>query len=191
MARTITNIVPTGGGLRITWSDNRISQFVWKLIDGKTALTEDGFTVNTALLNEIIDATPKDFNSSTFWEHLFGDSGGAGNGTTGIDMAVTGELNNAGTLPVVRLGSEVAGKALVLTSFRGRRDVAGLSGTTTIQLEVNGIVVPGAILSWLSTDSDLTLKTALISESIVPGDLISFRLISRELNASNIFAEVD
>lgn len=189
--RQITDIVPSGGGLLITWSNGTIDQFIWELIDGRLSLTKDNKTVDTNLLNEIINKLPKQYISSTFWEHLFGVSGGAGEGVTGICMALAGPLNSAGTLPVTRIGSEIVGKTLTLTTLRGRRDIAGSSGTTTIQLEINGTPIGGATLSWTSADTDLTLKTALISQGVVPGDIMSFRLTSRESGAENIYVEVD
>ena len=191
MARRITDIQPVGGGLRITWSNKQVSELVWEFIGGQLSLSESGTTVNTTLLNEIINSLPKQYISSTFWEHLFGVSGGAGEGASGLNMALVGGLDSAGILPVVRLGTEIAGKTLTLTTLRGRRDVAGISGTTTIQLEINGVAISGATLSWTSADADLTLKTALIAEPIVPGDAVSFRLTSRESGAENIYIEVD
>jgi len=122
-------------------------------------------------------------------------SGGGGGGTGAsntLNMNVHGNLSFAGGLPAVNLGPELVGGATTFVDFRARRAVPGSSGTTTIQLEVNGTAVGGATLSWLSSDPAFTLKSTVIAVAVSAGDRISFRLNSREGGAPrDIYAEVN
>ena len=68
MARIITNIVREGNGLRITWSDNRVSQFVWGIdTDGIFKLLPDDPNIKTEISNAIINDT----ESAVMWGKLF------------------------------------------------------------------------------------------------------------------------
>lgn len=119
-------------------------------------------------------------------------------GSTGIISSDTIGLNLQGdlslilVLPFVEVGLEVCGIATTYTIFRGRRQIPGTSGTTTIQLELNSVPVVGATLSWNSTDAAFTLKTTAISVAVTGGDYLSFRVTSIEGgNPQNIFTEVN
>lgn len=120
-------------------------------------------------------------------------------GTTGIidiavdvHMALGGRFSALGALPVTNLGSELISRTKTLSIFRARRGTAGSSGTTTIQLEINGSAVAGATLSWTSADPDYTLQSVTISEAVNAGDRISFRVTSTETgSARDIFAEAN
>jgi hypothetical protein len=88
-------------------------------------------------------------------------------------------------------GTEIAAIIQTLTKFRARRVTAGSSGTTTIELEINGITT-GDTLSWTSADPDWTLKSTNISVVVATGDRISFAITSAEGGSPrDIFAEVD
>lgn len=118
--------------------------------------------------------------------------GGGAVGIADAHMNLQGPLVQLGPLPVYDLGSEIMGYKTTLIDFRGRRRVPGISGTTTIQLEVNGGAIPGATLSWSSTDPAFTLKEVTINLAVDPGDRLSFRLTSREGgNPEDIFTEVN
>ena len=119
-------------------------------------------------------------------------SGGGGGGNVTLGMNAVGNLQNAGSLPVTNIGPELTGDSATLIWFRARRGFAGSSGTTTIQLELNGTPVIGATLSWTSIDPNFTLKFVAISVAVVPGDRLSFRLTSREGGSPrDIYAEVN
>jgi hypothetical protein len=120
---------------------------------------------------------------------------GAGSGTGAantLNMNVLGNLSFAGSLPAVNLGPELTGGPTTYIDFRGRRAVPGTAGTTSIQLELNGTPVGGAVLSWLSSDPAFTLKSAVIALAVVAGDRLSFRLVSREAGSPrDIYTEVN
>jgi hypothetical protein len=118
-------------------------------------------------------------------------SGGGGSGVgTGFQMQLGGRFPTSG-LPLINIGSEISPIAATLIRFRARRGVPGVSGTTTIQLEVNGAPVAGATLSWTFSDPAFTLQSVVISQAIVVSDRISFRLTSSEVNGEDIYAEAD
>jgi hypothetical protein len=93
------------------------------------------------------------------------------------------------TLPFLNAASEIVSGAKTLTLFSGRRAVPGSAGTTTIQLELNGSPIGGAILSWTPSDLAFALKTVAISVPIVSGDRLSIRLTSAETGGEDVFAE--
>lgn len=96
---------------------------------------------------------------------------------------------DAAVTPLLGLGLEIIQTDDVLTTFQAVRGTSGTSGTTTIELEKNGAGT-GDTLSWTSSDSDLTLKSADISVSVTQGDKLTFKLISKEAGASDIFVRV-
>jgi len=95
------------------------------------------------------------------------------------------------SLPLTNIGSELIPNNTVLTKFMAQRGTAGSSGTTTIQLELNGNAISNATLSWDSTDKDFALKIVNINVEVMVGDRISFRMTSKEIGASDIFAVVN
>jgi hypothetical protein len=124
-------------------------------------------------------------------KYVNGQTSGSGSGVgTGFQMQLGGRLPTSG-LPLINIGSEISPIVATLVNFRARRGVPGVSGTTTIQLEVNGSPVAGATLSWTFADPAFTLMFVAISQAIVVGDRLSFRLTSAEVNGEDIFAEAD
>lgn len=121
--------------------------------------------------------------------------GGGGSGTGAentLNMNALGNLALAGALPRVNVGPELTGGATTYVDFRARRAVPGTSGTTTIQLEHNGVAVVGAILSWTSADAAFTLMSVAIALPVIAGDRLSFRITSREAGSPrDIYAEVN
>lgn len=95
------------------------------------------------------------------------------------------------TLPLTNCGIEIVQAVKTLTVFRARRGTPGSSGTTTVQLELNGAAVGGATLSWTSGDGAFALKSVAIVQDVVVGDRLSFRLTSSEVGAEDILAETD
>lgn len=119
-----------------------------------------------------------------------GVQGTAGSSFSSFKMNIGGVLSTP-TLPLSRIGTEVVTISKTLTSFNAIRAIAGSSGTTTIQLELNGNVVSGSSLSWTSSDGNYSFKTATINQAILSGDVLSFRLTSAETNAESIFSETN
>lgn len=107
-----------------------------------------------------------------------------------LSMTIGGNLSTP-TLPSVNLGVEIENQATTLTILQGRRGVPGTSGTSTIQLEINGAAIGGASLSWASTDAAFTFKSVAISQAVAVGDYVSFRLTAAEANGEDIFLEVN
>jgi hypothetical protein len=125
---------------------------------------------------------------------LQGSTGlGAGIGASNtLNMGLQGDLSLISSLPFTNVGSELCGGPVTYVDFRARREIPGISGTTTIQLELNGSAVLGAILSWTSLDGVFALKSTTISVSSTGGSRLSFRVTSIEGgNPQNIFAEVN
>ena len=120
---------------------------------------------------------------------------GTGSSNT-LNMNLQGDLSLIplfyGGFPFVNVGAELCGGPTTYVDFRARRDFPGTSGVTTIQLELNGVPVPGAILSWLFTDPAFTLKFIPILISPIAGDRLSFRILTIEGgNPENIITEVN
>ncbi|MGD9728061.1 MAG: hypothetical protein AB7L09_00135 [Nitrospira sp.] len=113
---------------------------------------------------------------------------GASSSSAVLEMTLGGELDYP-DLPLTNIGTELANIAGTLTTFAARRGVPGSSGTTTIQLEVNGSAIVGATLSWTSADAAFALKTVSISQAVSQNDRVSFRLTAGETGGEDIFAE--
>lgn len=104
------------------------------------------------------------------------------------------QLGNALDVPVLPLsgcGIEIVQTTKTLTTFQARRGTPGTSGTTTIQLELNGVAVIGATLSWTTADGAFALKTVAITLAVVAGDRLSFILSSAEVASQDILAEAN
>lgn len=102
-----------------------------------------------------------------------------------------GSQLDVATLPLSRCGMEIVQAGKTLTNFRARRGTPGTSGTTTIQLERNGVAVIGATLSWTPGDGAFFLKSVAIVVTVSAGDQLSFLLSSAEAGAEDILAEAD
>ena len=102
-----------------------------------------------------------------------------------------GNALDAVALPLTNCGIEIVQTTKTLTSFQARRGTPGTAGTTTIQLELNGVAVVGATLSWTTADAAFALKTVAITVAVVVGDRLSFRLTSAETGAEDILAEAN
>lgn len=107
-----------------------------------------------------------------------------------FSMTLGGSLDTP-TLPLSGNGSEISSGAGMLTVFQARRGVAGSAGTTTIQLELNGVAIPGATLSWTPLDADFTLKSVAVAVAFLVGDRLSFSLTSAETGGQDIFSEAN
>lgn len=101
-----------------------------------------------------------------------------------------GQLD-AVTLPLLDCGIEIIRAPRRLVVMRGRRGTAGSSGTTTVQLELNGSPIGGATLSWTNADAAFALKTVAISLLVAVGDRLSIRLTSAEVGGEDVFVEVN
>ena len=110
----------------------------------------------------------------------------AGAGSSAYSMVLGGPLD-VPTLPLVGCGVEIVPSAGTLTVFKARRCKSGASGTTTIELEVNGVAT-GDTLSWTFSEADNTLKSATISVVVAAGDAITFRLTAAEVGAETVAA---
>lgn len=110
---------------------------------------------------------------------------------TAYPLILGGRLDIPG-LPLTGVGTELADGAATLTYFQARRGTAGTSGTTTIQLEINGAAVAGATLSWTGgTDASNALKNVAINQVVALGDRITLRLTAVEAGSpQDIFAQV-
>ncbi len=146
--------------------------------------TTQGYSVGSLWVNT---------TAHTIWTCISAASGAAVWVSMGnfYEMAVGGRLDIP-TLPFSGLGVEVSAAAQMLVVFQGRRGVAGSSGTTTVQLEVNGSPISGATLSWVAgTDAAFALKSVSISQAVALGDRLSIRLTSAETAGYDVFTEVN
>lgn len=108
----------------------------------------------------------------------------------GINLAIGGTLDGL-DLPASNLATTLIGAAGTLTTFQARRGLMGSSGTTTIQLEINGSPIAGSTLTWDETvDPSNARKTVSINQAVAVGDRISLRVTSVGPDAEDIFAEV-
>ena len=124
---------------------------------------------------------------SAVWKDVT-STGGSG---AGISFKMTlGGCLTVPALPFVDAGIEIANAAGTLTTFVARRGNPETSGTTTIQLEVNGGAIGGATLSWTIADAAFALKTVAISQAVSINDRVSFRLTAAGTNAEDIYAVV-
>lgn len=73
--RTINDVILTGRGLLVTFSDNYKAQFVWELLGDRLALTVNGEPCPDDLSHEVKDHLKKCNRGTSLWSHLFGTSG--------------------------------------------------------------------------------------------------------------------
>jgi len=95
-------------------------------------------------------------------------------------MATQGLFSLGGVLPISNLGPEIIAANTTLLNFRGRRETPGAAGTTEVQLELNSVGIPGAILTWTPADGVFELKTVEIAVPVIIGDRLSIIINSRE-----------
>lgn len=103
------------------------------------------------------------------------------------------QIRVPGALSVLTgLGIQLAPYGGTISSLIARRATPGISGTTTVSLEVNGAVLsPAVTLSWASTDGAFALKsTTFPPVRVAAGDRISLRVTACELSAQDIYAVV-
>lgn len=87
------------------------------------------------------------------------------------------------------LGPEIAATAGTITELRGRRGAAGTTGTTIIELEINGAAT-GRQLSWATSDGAHALKSLTgFSAAYAEGDRLSLKMVSAETAAEDIAVE--
>ncbi len=72
--RTVTGIASEGSGLRVTWSDGSVDQFVWSFINNRLTLTLDGQLCPPSTVQDIIAQIKKCNQGTALWSHLFGVS---------------------------------------------------------------------------------------------------------------------
>jgi len=176
--------VPNSGG-SVTFTDVGNINNIKASRNTRQLATDDAFGVgsSTIVLNDGTNDIDQDL-VNTFLDSV--DS------VETIFLAIGGSLNSAGALPVSGLGSDLVMINRTFTQLRGRRGVAGTSGTTTVQLETDGTPVGGATLSWTSADSAFALKTAIISAVTSPGTRLSLRLTSVEGgNPQDVYVETN
>ena len=97
-----------------------------------------------------------------------------GSGLVRYQMELNGIIQNG----LTGLGTEIVVVSGNLKSLRGLRGTAGASGTTTIQLELNGTPVSGATLDFTGSNWDADSKA--ITLAVVAGDRISFKITAVE-----------
>lgn len=124
-------------------------------------------------------------DNDTWDTHILNSTGT----NTPYHMVLGGKYSNV-QLPLTGIGIEIAHTDTILKTFIGRRGVVGNSGTTTIQLEIDGAAIPGATLSWTTSDAAFALKSVPIDQTITAGARISFRLTSAETNGRDIYTVV-
>jgi len=184
LIRDLGFLVPASGG-SVTFTDLGNINDIKNSQDIRIYTNDDAFGPNSSTL--IINDGTNDIAQDQVDTFL--------NGTFSIEtlfLAIGGSIRSAGTLPVSGLGADIVMTNREFTQMRGRRGVAGTSGTTTVQLENNGTPVSGATLSWTSADAAFTLKTAVISTFTEPGTRLSLRLTATEDgNPQDIYIEVN
>jgi len=121
------------------------------------------------------------------------------NGTTWVDIASGSvptpqplgvSMDVAGFFAVGNdLGSSNIIGATTLIMFSGRRAIPGTIGTTSIQLEINGVALAGAVLNWTPADLAWAYKSQVISQAVALGDRLSLRILTAETGGSTIIAE--
>jgi len=184
LIRDLGFLVPASGGT-ITFTDIGNINAIKNSRNLRTYAADDAFGAGSSTL--IINDGTNDISQSLIDSFL-----NATDTVNTVFMAIGGSLASAGTLPVTNLGSDLVMVNRTFTQLRGRRGVAGTSGTTTVQLETDGGAVGGATLSWTSSDAAFTLKTATISTVTTPGTRLSLRLTAVEGgNPQDIFVEVN
>lgn len=72
MSRTVNDIVLTGQGLLVTFSDNAKIQFLWEFINGRLLLSQNGVPCDADTIYEIINGVSKCNRGTSLWSHLFG-----------------------------------------------------------------------------------------------------------------------
>jgi hypothetical protein len=77
MSRKVNSVVVEGAGIRVTWSDDTIDQYIWTQAGQNFALrnAKTGGQPSQALVSEIIDNLTTCINSQSLYSHLFGVSG--------------------------------------------------------------------------------------------------------------------
>lgn len=118
-----------------------------------------------------------------------GDQGDPGSSSTVFRLEIIGCLD-ALDLPADDLGVERVETPTTLTSFDVIRRTAGSSGTTTVQLELNGSPVAGTSLSFVPGDGDFAEKGVTFSQAVVASDRLSLLVSSAETNAFDLYATV-
>ncbi|MDX1643432.1 MAG: hypothetical protein R3244_03635 [Thermoanaerobaculia bacterium] len=109
---------------------------------------------------------------------------------SGVSLHIGGSLDSL-DLPAGNLGTEILPEGAALTTFSATRGIAGTSGTTTVQLELNGALVAGAAVSWTPADGDYSNKSVTGFEVFVDeGDRLSLRVTSAEVGGADVYVKV-
>lgn len=185
LIRDLGFVIAASGGSE-TFTDAKSIYNISRSLNLRTLATDNAHGANSSTL--ILNDGTNDISQSLIDQFLAASS----NPPLQLDLAIGGSLSSAGTLPVTDLASSIIMINRTLINLRGRRGIAGTSGTTTVQLELNGSPIAAATLSWTSADAAFSLKTATFSQVVVPGDRLSLRLTARESgNPQDIYVEVD
>lgn len=142
--------------------------------------------VTTAQRDAIANPTPGAvvFNTDEQRAQIYVEGGWTDLGAVPFNLTALGSLNAQAT-PVTGLAPTIIGRRGLLVRFLGRRGTPGSAGTTSVQLELNGTPIPGAVLSWTSADAANAFKGVTgLAVDIVEGDLLSFRITSSEGGAA-------
>lgn len=107
-----------------------------------------------------------------------------------FEFSVGGPLD-VPEFPATGLASSIAPSATQFAHIRARRGAQGSSGTTTIQFELNGTPVSGAMVSWASDDIDWSEKSASFGpQAVLSGDRLSIRILASESGAEDVVGVV-
>lgn len=177
-------IVPAGGS--DTYLDSNImvqlahSTILQGLVLGGQIVVNDG-------ASDLIPVVGLQYLAQLWTQQGFGNV----SQTISLYQFQLGSALDAVQLPLLNCGIEVVNIVKTITFFRGRRGTPGTSGTTTAQLELNGVAIGGAVLSWVPGDGAFALKTVAITVTLAEGDRLSFRLTSAEAGGEDLFLEAD
>ena len=177
-------IVPAGGS--DTYTDNNLIQQLASSIILQTFVTGGQIVVNDGV-SDLIPVVGLQYIAQLWTQQGFLN---VSQTISLYQFQLGGPLDQV-ALPLVNCGTEVVNIVKTMTKFRGRRGTPGTSGTTTVQLELNGAPIVGAVLSWVPGDAAFSLQTVGITLTLAEGDRLSFRLTSAEAGAEDLWLEAD
>lgn len=177
-------IVPAGGS--DTYTDNHLIEQLASSLVLQGFVTGGQIVVNDGI-SDLIPVVGLQYIAQLWTQQGFSNV----SQTISLYEFQLGNALDAVALPLVNCGIEIANIVKTLTKFRGRRGTPGTSGTTTVQLELNGAAIVGAVLSWVPGDAAFSLKLVEILVTLAEGDRLSFRLTSAEAGAEDLWLEAD
>jgi len=108
--------------------------------------------------------------------------------SSGYGLGIKGTLSNL-SLPLTGLGIELIAENTTLSKIYAMRGVAGTNGTTSIEIELNGIGT-GIVMTWIPGDGNNRVKTTDITLNVVSGDILTFKITSAEMGSEDIFIKI-